>query len=161
MTAAIFKAEQFAAPLEQALSAVLETMFYCPIERFCLGDTLPGELAAAGGARLAELRFEGPSQGYFQLACSSQASALLAENFHGEVADAESVDAVVAELANMVCGNFLSQLHAEAVFRLSCPTLSDWRPRAGFGIWAELEGGWIWFSLVPDGESSAGAEDSR
>jgi CheY-specific phosphatase CheX len=121
----VLLAERLLAPglLENALLHVLETMFFCPAEE--LQEQWPALGALdfrAENCSSSRVAFTGPLAGRFTLLCRRELAASLAESFHGETPSAEEASAVLLELSNVVCGNLLSQLQANALFQLDSPT---------------------------------------
>lgn len=103
----------------EAVASVLETMFF----------TAPMGLAeeeAGGDAVEARLAFRGSPSGVFTLRVSVSGARLLASGFLGAEEDALSqpqTEQVICELANMLCGSFVSQLKSSESFNLSAPEL--------------------------------------
>jgi two-component system, chemotaxis family, chemotaxis protein CheY len=94
---------------------VLETMFFSTVD----GD-LPPESVDCGLS--AWITFSGSIAGRFALVLSADAAANVANNFlglTGEAVDAHQQGQVVRELANMVCGRFLSRFAPHGHFDLS------------------------------------------
>jgi CheY-specific phosphatase CheX len=108
--------------LQQALSGVLEAMFFCPADEV-LVNPRPDEWETPRRehSHSSCLQFTGPVNGAFGIACSAALARSLAESFHGETPSSEEVSAVLLELSNIVCGNHLSQLEARGVFHLESP----------------------------------------
>ncbi len=108
--------------LQQALSGVLEAMFFCPADEV-LVNPAPSDWEAPrqANSHSSRLQFTGPMNGAFGIACSATLARSLAESFHGETPSSEEVSAVLLELSNIVCGNHLSQLDARGVFCLESP----------------------------------------
>lgn len=120
--------------LDTAIRDVLERMFFVEV----VGDSVP-PVSAALPAIEACLPFEGDPPGYFTLAVTTAAARPIAADFLGvdetEVTD-QQVEAVVSELANMVCGSLLSQVESTATFRLGAPRILPAQDRP-----ASLSGG--------------------
>jgi CheY-specific phosphatase CheX len=98
---------------------VLEKMFF--IEA---GDGGPASDAAPG--MLVKVAFDGDPPGVFRMSLARAAAAHIAADFLGEDADslnANQIDEVAKELANMICGAVLSRIESRATFRLSAPAL--------------------------------------
>lgn len=102
-----------------AVEAVLETMFFAAP----LG---PAEPETGPGVLRARLAFHGAPSGTLAVGLSAASARLLAAGFLGE--DEEALTAsqpgeVVCELANMLCGSFVSGLEGEEKFELASPAL--------------------------------------
>ena len=113
-------AEQMALKLKLSAQAVLEMMFMAPV----LADQEfppPNVIAPI----LVRLEFQGEVKGEFALAVASDTATRLALSFMGmdagEPIERPSVIDVLGELANMLCGHFLGQLHYHDTFCLSTP----------------------------------------
>ncbi|MDX2266529.1 MAG: chemotaxis protein CheX [Bryobacter sp.] len=149
--------------LRDALEVVLETMFFLPPDDL---RAEPVEIPAAVGA---QLRFTGARTGGFGLLVSPGLAQTLALNFYGElssdIASAAEVEAVVFELANVICGNFLSRLEAGDVFSLSAP--QPWEPPArgediAIAASAFCEGEWLSARLwLLAGAADSASEEHR
>jgi len=98
---------------------VLETMFFTSIEP-ADADAPPNERRLA-----VRLWFTGIPSGKLTLRVSEASARSLASNFLAAETDDPlpdaQLEAVVCELANMICGALLSQVGGEAHFRLSSP----------------------------------------
>lgn len=82
--------------------------------------------ATAGADAIAvRLAFEGDPPGWLAARVAAPLARSLAANLlgldEGEVASSQA-EAVVCELANMICGSLLSQLECEKTFRLGTPS---------------------------------------
>lgn len=101
--------------LRASARQVLETMFFSTVE----GD-LPCDAVDRGLS--AWIVFSGSLTGRFALVLSEEAAANVATNFlglTGEALEAAQEGQVVRELANMVCGRFLSRFAPDGRFDLS------------------------------------------
>lgn len=129
---------RFADVTEEALSRVLETMFFTPVVGPC--ESPSGEAALT-----ASLSFTGNPSGKFTLSVSALAGREMATNFLGSEEDLEDdqVDQVVKELTNMVCGSMLSRVESETHFELGEPKMTDALPKAALCQTFELEDGTI------------------
>ena len=112
---------ELGAMLEAAASETLETMCFFgvmgPLE----------EMPAAGKALSARLTFQGDATGTFHLMLDLPAAMAIAANFLGEEAEEVSrlrMEAVVCELANMICGSVLSNFKRDGHFELSSPEIT-------------------------------------
>lgn len=110
---------------EQLLSAIaqgtLEEMFFAMPDEVSSDRRRPeGRLVAAS------LTFKGSRPGWFGLLVSDPLARVLATDFLGfenaASLGSEHVTGVVAELANMICGAFLSELTSYSSFDLDSPT---------------------------------------
>jgi CheY-specific phosphatase CheX len=120
--------------VSQATEDVLSTMF------FTFVDEVPAD---AGGQPDMETRiaFRGHLAGSLALQCSTDAVAEMASNFLGLEADtppsAAEQEAVMTELANMICGAILSRIGSEGLFELlppdTCGAASSGDPSAMSG----------------------------
>lgn len=108
--------------LHEAIQNVLERMFF--IE--ALEDFDPDALDTEPGVE-ARLAFEGEPPGWFALRLTAVAARSISADFLGtdesEVSE-QQVEAVVCELANMICGSMLSQVESTATFRLGPPRIT-------------------------------------
>src|SRR3982751_1039862 len=121
-------AEREIAPLvEHAVIEALETMcFFGVVDR-------RAELMSGADFLSARMQFTGNADGSFRLVITAAAAAGIAANFLGLDASelsADQVNAVVCELANMVCGAALSAWDSEGTFSLSTPAISPFDPAA-------------------------------
>lgn len=109
------------AMLEAATSDTLETMCF-------FGVMGPLEKMPAGEERIsARLTFRGDANGVFHTMLDLSAAWAIAANFLGEeVADVSRsrMEAVVCELANMICGSVLSNYKKDGHFELSSPEIT-------------------------------------
>lgn len=105
----------------EAVSSVLETMFF----------TSPmglSESPVEGEAMEARVLFRGAPSGEFRLRIAQSGARLVASGFLGTEEEALSqpqTEQVVCELANMLCGFFVSRLESEQKFDLATPELLD------------------------------------
>jgi two-component system, chemotaxis family, chemotaxis protein CheY len=101
--------------LRQSARHVLETMFFSNIE-----DSLPDDAVDSGLS--AWITFSGSISGRFALVLSADAASNVSQNFlglTGEAVTSLEEEQVVRELANMVCGHFLSRFEPGGHFDLS------------------------------------------
>jgi hypothetical protein len=105
--------------LEGAVNAVLESMFFAE----SLG---PAEPETGGGVLEASLAFHGRPSGTLGVRLSVASARLLAAGFLGEdetdLTDSQPGE-VLCELANMLCGSFVSSFERDEVFSLARPEL--------------------------------------
>jgi CheY-specific phosphatase CheX len=109
--------------LEPACTEVLETMFFTSVLEVGTG----GEPAATPAVSSC-LAFHGSTSGFFRVATSEEAAHSLAAAFLGEDEHdlpTEKRGEVICEMANMLCGSFLSRFGGESVFDLSHPELGS------------------------------------
>ncbi len=108
--------------LEAATSDTLETMCF-------FGVLGPLEEMPVGGEWIsARLTFQGDANGVFHSMLDLPAAMAIAANFLGEEAEDVSrsrMEAVVCELANMICGSVLSAYKKDGNFELSSPELTS------------------------------------
>jgi len=145
-------------PLREAVDEVLETMFFVEDGGRSAVGRPPEELIEA------RLSFEGGPSGSFRLRITDGAANALAADFLGEDAPeltAARIAEVIAELANMICGGFLSRVAGEATtFRLSVPsavTVTGGVVEAqedGLAYRVELPDGALGVALRVDGDGS-------
>ena len=111
-------AEQMACRLCEAAQNVLEMMCASPVLR---DEEFPP--ANVKDPILVELRFAGAAHGRFLLAVDLPTGKALATTFMGMAGPVErqQVVEVLAELANMLCGQFLGQWNLEESFDLTSP----------------------------------------
>lgn len=103
-----------------AVEAVLETMFFAAP----LG---PAEPVSGSGVLRVRLAFHGAPSGTLAVCLSAESARLLAAGFLGEDEEAltdSQPGEVVCELANMLCGSFVSGLEGEEKFELASPELT-------------------------------------
>ena len=110
---------------DTVLREVLETMFFTSLldEGVHFGDPPAGE-----PWMWARLSFQGAPAGVFEIGASQDAARRLAAGFLGEEEaqfSREKTGAVLCELANMLCGSFVSHLDARSIFALSTPELVE------------------------------------
>jgi hypothetical protein len=105
--------------LSEATEDVLSTMFFTMVDAVSSTADLP--------CTEVRIEFRGSSRGALMLCSSAQATAEMAANFLGLDADAppeaNEQDAVIKELANMICGAVLSRFKSAEVFQLLPPEL--------------------------------------
>ncbi len=135
------------AMLEAATSDTLETMCF-------FGVMGPLEEMPAGGEWIsARLTFQGDANGVFHSMLDLPAAMAIAANFLGEEAEDVSrsrMEAVVCELANMICGSVLSNYRKDGHFELSSPEITgaeDEQPDQAVRRVFELESGSIALAL--------------
>lgn len=134
----------FARALAESLGFALEEMFF-------VSEFPPCDAGAElRGARItARVDFVGARSGSPALRTGSDSPRALAANFlaEGESSlEAQQVEAVLAELANMVCCGVLTRTAPHCILRLSSPQVSAAPPRSpvdAFGgrcgsLWREL-----------------------
>jgi len=100
--------------LRSSATHVLETMFFSTVERELPPDQVDRGLSAW-------INFSGSISGRFAIVLSPEAASNVANNFlglTGEAVNAEEEAQVVRELANMVCGRFLSRFAPAGHFDL-------------------------------------------
>jgi CheY-specific phosphatase CheX len=106
--------------LREAVEEVLERMFFAET----LGEARDAHPSADEVA--VELSFAGEPAGAMHLRLTSSAAGEIAADFLGmdaaEIADTQ-VSEVIRELANMICGSFLSRVESAATFHLSVPRM--------------------------------------
>ena len=111
-------AEQIAFKLRHAANSVLEMMFMAPVVS---DQEFPPPFVV--DPILVGLEFAGQVKGTFTLAVAGATGQFLALNFLGpgssEPLERQVVIEVLGELANMLCGHFLGQLHYHQTFQLS------------------------------------------
>lgn len=136
--------------LVDCLNRTLETMFYTSVEEVA-APTLETPHASSTD-------FHGTLNGRLAIGLDDAAADSLAASFLGldpqEVADHDRAE-VVGELANIVCGSYLSVWHPEGRFSLSAPEQASassldqqtWQericfqlPEGLFRIWLAVEG---------------------
>jgi len=122
--------------VEEALTEVLETMFFTSV----IGDAGDG---GRGGLLWAKVDFDGQPSGWLSLGVSRSAASDMAETFLGleEPAGEQLSAEVVRELANMVCGTILSRGESDTHFELSEPSLVAEPPAPSTRRAFELENG--------------------
>ena len=112
-------------PLQRALrdsvKEVLEKMFFVePVEeQFPTAESGSGAIAVG-------LAFDGSPSGSLCLCVGNDAARQIAADFLGEGDDSlpvQKVQEVICELANMICGSFLSHVETSTTFRLASPHL--------------------------------------
>ncbi len=134
---------QYEAVLQTALTEVLETMFFASV-----GGEIP--TPAGPDALMATLRFVGQPSGSFSLAVSREAAEEMAAGFLGfedEVTPGQPAE-VIREMANMVCGSFLSKVESDTHFELSSPQTPAEFPPEAWRCSFELENGSIEVGLT-------------
>ena len=112
--------------LTSAAAEVLESMCFISVAEHC-------EEPATADAKwvAAKLHFQGPFSGDFGLCAPLGTAQIIASNFLGEDEsgiDPSQIVEVLCELANMICGSFLSRFESKGVYDLSPPVLDDLSP---------------------------------
>jgi hypothetical protein len=110
--------------LGSALAEVLETMFFT----YVLEALDSGGIPAGTAAISSRLNFRGVPSGVFEIAIPMDAARTLAAGFLGEdetEISGKETGEVVCELANMLCGSFLSRIGALSTFELSHPEIVE------------------------------------
>jgi hypothetical protein len=105
--------------LSEAASDVLESMCFLGVAGVSDDRSWP-----QGDAIVCSLEFWGDGGGSFGAVVAYPVGLLIAENFLGQPSEEISrsqVEEVLCELANMICGSFLSGLRTDAIFDLSHP----------------------------------------
>lgn len=109
------------AALRDSVVDVLETMFFVRSTGDSRGEASAGDIVA-------RVHFEGEPSGNLTLRMSALAARSVSADFLGEedwnLAE-HQIGEVVCELANMVCGSFLSRVESNATFRLDTPCLAS------------------------------------
>src|SRR4051812_14130980 len=101
-----------------AARETLEEMF------FMVAFGVAQEAAALGDAVCATVVFSGDASGCLSIGMSREAATVAAANFLGEDAtnvSEESLNSVVAEMANILCGSALSRWQHDGRFVLASP----------------------------------------
>ena len=119
--------DRFVRALAESLDSALEEMFFVYDLAPCKPDVAPhGALGFVGAPIMARVDFKGAPSGAMTLRTGADSARALAANFLGEEEsslDAHQVEAVFAELANMVCGGVLTRTEPDCTFRLSSPSV--------------------------------------
>jgi len=106
--------------LQPASTEVLETMFFTSVLEASASCRVPGGIPAMSS----QLKFRGSPSGVFEIDISLDAARSLAAGFLGEdeqeLPEAKTEE-VVCELANMLCGSFLSRIGDGSTFDLTHP----------------------------------------
>jgi len=126
----------------EAVPEVLETMFFELLSEEPRIDVPP-----VGTLDMARVDFEGSARGHLTVAAAPSLSESLAAAFLAideQGAQADNIEFVLGELANMLCGSSLGRFQPDGAFRLSTPTAHLGRTLA-----ASSQSGvhWIRFSL--------------
>jgi CheY-specific phosphatase CheX len=132
--------------LRDAVDEVLETMFFVQSEGPATQERPPEELVCA------EVSFEGSPSGTLRLGISLQAARTMAADFLGEEVSEllpARIPEVISELANMICGSYLSRVESETTFRLSPPM-----PTFDVGQVGPPSDGYAYHVKLPDGALS-------
>ena len=106
--------------IENAVREALEQMFFLVVLGRREAAAMPGDATAA------ELAFTGEACGVFRLALSPATAAEATANFLGEDPGnitGEQINAVVCEMANIICGSALSRWRDEGLFSLNPPAI--------------------------------------
>jgi hypothetical protein len=110
--------------LGPALAEVLETMFFT----YVLDAPDFGGIPAGTPAISSRLNFRGTPSGVFEIAIPVDAARTLAAGFLGEDETelcGREIGEVICELANMLCGSFLSRIGALSTYELSHPEVVE------------------------------------
>jgi CheY-specific phosphatase CheX len=123
---------------EQAIQAALAHSVHDVLEKMFFAELVEeaGKDAPAPRGIAAELAFEGDPPGSFRLDLDLLAAQAAAADFLGEDAceiNAGQMNAVVCELANMICGSVLSRIESSATFRLAKPEIAGEIPFGAAG----------------------------
>ena len=105
--------------IEAAVTEAFEDMFFTIV----LGGPSAGAPLEADAAG-AQVEFTGEENGRLAIKLSQNAAVEAAANFLGEQpgdVSSDQIDAVVRELANIVCGSALSRWRGDALFHLTPP----------------------------------------
>jgi CheY-specific phosphatase CheX len=142
---------------EDAVREALEQMFFLVVLGRREAAGMPTAEAVA-----AELAFTGEACGVFRLALSRQTAAEATANFLGEDPDnitGEQINAVVCEMANIICGSALSRWRDEGLFSLNSPAIvqadEEWLPNAEACPF-DMENGTLTFSVAIDEDGDEG-----
>jgi CheY-specific phosphatase CheX len=120
--------------LEQAVSSVFETMCFATVSARESREERTGEFLCV------EVPFRGPMLGRLVFAASGDVARSLAPDFLGIDPGTESpssVQEVLAELTNMVCGAALSRMEPNTIFHLSTPAFISSVPVFDDGLGAQ------------------------
>jgi CheY-specific phosphatase CheX len=102
-------------------SQVLETMFFA-----CVVSDGEASSAPAEGATASQVDFEGALSGAVSVTVDSECGRALTSAFSGfedQETSPESVEQMLAELTNMICGSVVSALAPSGCFNLSGPQI--------------------------------------
>lgn len=143
------------ASLDEAAAQTLETMCFTGV----LGPLNPEERTDC--TVRSRVSFDGDAAGVLHVQFSPEAALNAAANFLGQDSEELSqnqVEAVVFEIANMICGSMLSSFQPEGSFELSAPSADLEAPadgRSGMERCYELETGALCLALEqhPSGEN--------
>ncbi len=132
--------EALARALDASIENVLATMFFA--------DAAPANapLELPAGSLEAAVQFHGEPSGYIALRIAPGAARAIAAAFLGidenEATEAQ-IGETVRELANMICGSFVSAVESETLFRLDAPAMhAEPLPAGGACLrQVELDGG--------------------
>jgi CheY-specific phosphatase CheX len=116
------------ASLDEAVSQTLETMCFTGVVR-----PLAPEEGTDCTVR-SRVSFDGDAAGVLHVQFSPEAALNAAANFLGQDPDElaeDQVEAVVFEIANMICGSMLSTFQPEGAFELSTPSADHAAPADG------------------------------
>ena len=123
--------------LVESVSETLETMFYTAVEEVVEGQSTP---------RVGRTEFRGTLNGRMAVGLDDGAADGLTASFLGldlEDLSEQDREQVLSELANIVCGSYLSAAHPEGRFDLAAPEVGvreeevereAWEERICFGI---------------------------
>lgn len=113
-------ANSLVAIVEDAARDALERMFFLVVLAKSCDPAMPADGVTA------QLTFIGEASGVFTLSLSQETAAEATANFLGEDPAAirgEQINAVVCEMANIVCGSALSRWRDEGLFSLGQPRI--------------------------------------
>lgn len=128
--------------MKDAISNVLETMFFLPTEILDRDISLQQWLAHEKALLGSQIHFHGSLSGSTYLLVPEEVAGEITANFlglgEGEVTEEQKKD-TVKEAINMIGGQLLSLLDSEGAFRLGIPELMD-EGELGVERLGELEG---------------------
>lgn len=123
--------EEWKQALESATEQVLSTMFFADI--ICAGATA-GEERLGGDALAVQVSFHGSPSGCYRMWIEPRAARELSAAFLGVSATELNTDRIAAtmcEMANMICGAFVSAIEGGTLIRLEAPVFG---PVAAGGV---------------------------
>jgi CheY-specific phosphatase CheX len=106
--------------LDSCVASALETMCFFGVLGTCAASEPGDELLSA------RVAFHGDATGVLQLSLSSSAAWIVSANFLGEESHdilIDQVEAVLCELANIICGALLSASDKNGLFHLATPRM--------------------------------------
>lgn len=135
--------------VSQAVTDVLETMFFCAAAEENADGSEPANAISA------VLEFTGEPSGRCRLLLSHAAARMLAADFLSEEASSvwqAECEQVACELSNMICGCVLSRVQPEARFELSSPRIDPLGVlgRDALEVWFSMDGGRLAFAVEFD-----------